>query len=264
MINNDESVETSLTTSNHVKIQTYVFEDTKAFRPSGYSFKTKIWQTLPAFSAYLICFAFGIMVGWCSPMYPNLLQKGSEIPIDMDASAMIAGFLMIGNMFGTLPAHFVPFGSKYGIASAGRFLIGFGNSFGTHHGKEYIKQMAEGPVKTNIAKSVQIYIGFGILAGFCFGPHVEFRTYSVIALIIVAVICGYSLFLPHSPTELIQYDKMTQAETVLSYLKPGADIDKEMKEIQSNLENRTLDIGTEVPGKHPQTIIEPPPCSHET
>lgn len=208
------------------------------------------------------------MVGWCSPMYPNLLLKESEIPVDMDATAMIAGFLMIGNMFGTLPAHFVPFGTKYGILAGlilmmiswfvmwqagniycilvSRFLIGFGNSFGTHHGKEYIKQMSEKPLRDNLVKSVQIYIGIGILVGYCFGPYVDFRTYSVIALIVTTVICVYSLFLPHSPVELIRYDNISKAETVLAYLKPGVDIDREIKEIKSNLHDQNLDLGLDI------------------
>lgn len=208
------------------------------------------------------------MVGWCSPMYPNLLHKDSEIPIDMDASALIAGFLMIGNMFGTLPAHFVPFGTKYGIVSgiilmviswfvmwqanniycilASRFLIGFGNSFGTHHGKEYIIQMSEPNVRNNLVKSVQIYIGFGVLVAYCFGPYVNFKTYSVITLIVTTVICIFSLFLPHSPAELVRYDRIKQAKTVLAYLKPGADFDREIKEIKSNLQDDTIDMGIDI------------------
>ncbi|KAK9743933.1 Sugar transporter [Popillia japonica] len=268
MVNNDELAEVSLTTTNNIKIQTYRFEHTKDLHSRKSSLRTLIWRRLPAFSAYLVCFTFGIMVGWCSPMYPNLLLKESEIPVDMDATAMIAGFLMIGNMFGTLPAHFVPFGTKYGILAGlilmmiswfvmwqagniycilvSRFLIGFGNSFGTHHGKEYIKQMSEKPLRDNLVKSVQIYIGIGILVGYCFGPYVDFRTYSVIALIVTTVICVYSLFLPHSPVELIRYDNISKAETVLAYLKPGVDIDREIKEIKSNLHDQNLDLGLDI------------------
>lgn len=208
------------------------------------------------------------MTGWCSPTYPKLLQEDATIQINMDQSAMIAGFLMIGNMFGTLPAHFVPFGAKYGIVCgllmmviswfvlwqanniycilASRFLIGFGNSFGTHHGKEYIKQMSDNDVRNNLVKSVQIYIGIGVLVAFSYGPYVDFQTFSVIALVITSVISVFSLLLPHSPTELVKYNKIAHAKTVLCYLKPGLDVDAEVSKIKFNLEGQSLDIGKEI------------------
>ncbi|XP_028127811.2 uncharacterized protein LOC114324226 isoform X5 [Diabrotica virgifera virgifera] len=63
----------------------------------------------------LACLPFGLMLGWPSPTNPILINKDSPIPITMDQSAMIAGFLMIGNTVGTPFCRKTFLGTKFSI-----------------------------------------------------------------------------------------------------------------------------------------------------
>lgn len=57
------------------------------------------------------------MLGWPCPTYPNLLKENEKprIVITWDQSAMIAGFLMLGNTLGTplSSTNLIP--TKYGL-----------------------------------------------------------------------------------------------------------------------------------------------------
>ncbi|CAH1967404.1 unnamed protein product [Acanthoscelides obtectus] len=75
-----------------------------------------LWQVVPCTCASLICIPFGLMLGWPSPTYPYLLNNvTSPILISMDQSAMIAGFLMLGNTIGTPLSATESLGPKYGV-----------------------------------------------------------------------------------------------------------------------------------------------------
>lgn len=69
------------------------------------------------FSASLSCIPYGLMLGWPCPTYPILLEKNVEpgIIITWDQTAMTAGFLMLGNTFGTPFSDTMVMSSKFGM-----------------------------------------------------------------------------------------------------------------------------------------------------
>ncbi|XP_044272745.1 solute carrier family 2, facilitated glucose transporter member 8-like isoform X3 [Tribolium madens] len=156
----------------------YVFERKEEMAPS--KFRRKVWQILPSICATLMCLPFGIMLGWPSPTYPTLIQPGAPVWISMDQSAMIAGFLMIGNTVSTPFSSIQRIGAKYGIIIGAslitigwivmwqardvfwllgsRFLIGAGNGFGTGQVKLYINEICQDSLAQTMAKQINLYV----------------------------------------------------------------------------------------------------------
>ncbi|XP_028127810.2 uncharacterized protein LOC114324226 isoform X4 [Diabrotica virgifera virgifera] len=99
------------------EIITYRFSlnNEKAEPPEVPEMITRIRQVILSICVLLACLPFGLMLGWPSPTNPILINKDSPIPITMDQSAMIAGFLMIGNTVGTPFCRKTFLGTKFSI-----------------------------------------------------------------------------------------------------------------------------------------------------
>lgn len=112
---------------NGSKEATYVFDvqEEAMFTDLLPKIRTGLWQIFPSACASLTCIPFGLMLGWPSPTYPTLvLQPDSPVPITLDQSAMVAGFLMFGISFGTIfSSKHVGLGPKYGIILGNVFIM---------------------------------------------------------------------------------------------------------------------------------------------
>lgn len=182
------------------------------------------------------------MLGWPSPVYPKLLKEDTPIPITLDLTAMIAGFLMLGNIVSAPFSTWSYTGSKYGVIIGlmlmisgwlvmwqaknfywlliSRFIIGLGSGFGLGQLKIYIKEMCQSNVAQVFLKLINSFIFLGIITVYSFGPYVDFRTLSAIAAIFCVIISGLCLLLPHTPVEYLKMDKEEKCKKLLRYLQP--------------------------------------------
>uniref|UniRef100_A0A1Y1K906 Major facilitator superfamily (MFS) profile domain-containing protein n=2 Tax=Photinus pyralis TaxID=7054 RepID=A0A1Y1K906_PHOPY len=214
-------------------------------------------QIFPSVFASLICLPFGIMLGWPSPTYPKLLALTSPIPISMDQTAMVAGFLMIGNIFGTLISDGSFFGTKYGIILglcgmlvgwilmwfaadiyyllSSRIIIGLSFGYAAGQLKIYIKELCEPQLAQVLSKCINFYALFGVVIAYILGYFLSFTTFSLAVMILTAVLIAISLFLPHSAREYLRFGKTKEAETMIKYLKSDAKIDFEMQKLNLDL-----------------------------
>lgn len=206
-----------------------------------------------------MCVPFGIMLGWPSPTNPKLLAESSPIPINIDQSAMIAGFLMLGNILGTPFSSWSFLGTKYGITLGlfcmligwsimwyavniylllgSRFLVGLGCGYGVGQLKIYIKELCVIPsLAQTLGKLVSFYIYFGVILAYIIGYFVSFTDFSMISTLITAVILVACFLLPHTPKEYLRFGKIRQAKTVLQYLKPNLDVEHEIQNMKMSLE----------------------------
>ncbi|KAJ8937087.1 hypothetical protein NQ314_012030 [Rhamnusium bicolor] len=206
--------------------------------------------------ASLICIPFGLMLGWPCPTYPELLKLTSPIPINIDQSAMIAGFLMIGNTLGTPFSLKTCFGSKYGMTLSiglmacgwcimwqarniywllgSRFLVGLANGYGLGQLKTYIREMTEDNT-TLLLKQINLHTFFGVIVIFAYGPFVEIKNIASIALIITIIILFLIILLPSTPMELIKANKIKDAKKLLIFLKPEINASSEIHKISQNI-----------------------------
>lgn len=174
------------------------------------------------------------MLAWPSPAYPHLLFSPTPIPITWDQSAMIAGFLMLGNIAGTpfstwsrLNHHFR---HKHGIIIAlvlslagwitmwfansiywllvSRFLVGFGNAYGSGQSAKYVQRFCGGELAVVMGRFVYVHICVGVVLATVIGGLVG---YEKIALVAIGVIVLIGMVVCLLPPEEVQ-EKITLVE----------------------------------------------------
>ncbi|XP_060522853.1 uncharacterized protein LOC132699894 isoform X2 [Cylas formicarius] len=228
--------------------------------------KNVIWKFLPSVGASLTCVSFGLMLGWPSPTYPALLEPDSRIKITMPQSAMITGFLMLGVSIGTpLSSKRIVHGPKYGIILgnclmvlgwilmwqaksvlwllASRIILGLGHGFAMGQIKIYIKEMCDESLASSFSKQLNLYAFFGLVIAFVIGPFVDFKQFSLVSLVISVVILFVTIFLPCTPRELIELNKIKDAQNLLQFLKPDANVEQETDKILYSLGVKTEENG---------------------
>ncbi|KAG5893147.1 hypothetical protein JTB14_000411 [Gonioctena quinquepunctata] len=239
---------------------TYVFssgQDKKMVVGTPSGFRSKIWQIVPVVCASLSCLPFGLMLGWPSPTNPMLLKPDSAIPITIDQSAMIAGFLMIGNTLGTPLSTKCFMESKYGILLGvtfmtvgwflmwqardiywllgSRILVGFGGGYCSGQLKLYIKDLCDDNLKTTLTKQINLYTFLAFVAIHSFGPFFNFRDNSIISLLVTIIVFFILLLLPSTPKDLIKARNLEQARKLILYVKPSSNVDEEINKIVQNM-----------------------------
>lgn len=197
------------------------------------------------------------MLGWPSPTYPGLIRPDSPIPITMDQSAMIAGFLMIGNTVSAPFSAIRKISPKYGIIIgatfmtigwvlmwqaqdmnwllASRFFIGAGNGFGTGQVKYYISEICQDFLGKIMIKQVNAYIFLGVFLAFIYGPFVGFRNFSIITTILCVLVVFLAIFLPVTPRDLVKSGKMSEAKKLIEFLSPHLDVREEIVRIKERI-----------------------------
>lgn len=206
------------------------------------------------------------MLGWPSSNYQILLSEDSPIKITMDQSAMIAGFLLFGVSFGTIfSSKQLGLGPKYGIIFGNicillgwiimwraqdiygllvsRIILGAGHGYAMGQIKNYILEMTEAPLSEYLVKLVNFYGFFGFVLAYVIGLFVDFTQYSLISLIVSALVLFATFLLPLTPKELIRAQKVEDAKKVLSLLKPHINPVAESQNIIQNISDKSVQNG---------------------
>lgn len=154
--------------------------------------------------------SFGMMLGWPSVTNPYLLDAAiSPIPITMDQTALIAGFLMEGNAIGALfstamqsspkmavmMAHlFSMFGWMYMYIAdsvldffVSRVIVGFANGFGATHLAKYTLETCKPEVAETLGKLLPLTVNVGVILIYSIGPYVSFRNLSLLSVMVPGV-----------------------------------------------------------------------------
>ncbi|KAK4874918.1 hypothetical protein RN001_014278 [Aquatica leii] len=232
--------------------QTFVFE--RNGEMSGKKkIRSKLIQLFPASVGSLMCIPFGIMLGWPSPTYPKLLSASSPLPITIDQSAMIAGFLMIGNIVSTPVSTWSFFGTKYGIifgllgmfigwiimwyASdiyfllSSRIIIGISYGYSVGQLKTYLKDLCSTDLSSFLIKTINFYVFFGVILAYILGYFLSFTNFSVAGMAVTVVILIACCFLPHSPKEYLRFGRIKEAETLIKCLQPDVNVEDEIQKL---------------------------------
>lgn len=164
------------------------------------------------------------MLAWPSPAYPHLIFSPSPIPITWDQSAMIAGFLMVGNVAGTPFSYWSFAGHKYGIALAlvfclagwiamlfansiywllfSRFLVGFGNAYGSGQAGKYMQSSCgDATTVATLGKFVYVHICFGVVLAVIVGGLCGYERIAPLAIGVIIFITIITLMLPQKMRE---------------------------------------------------------------
>lgn len=203
------------------------------------------------------------MLGWPSPTYPKLLPENSPIPINLDQTAMVAGFLMLGNFIGApLSACSYP-GNKYGLLIAlilmsigwavmwqarsiywllgSRITVGLGTGYGIGLLKTYIKNLCHINIAGILLKLINLHIMLGILLAFCLGPFLSLKMYPLVCTIMTIVIFFLCVFLPHTPMEYLKIGDETNCKKRLQILYPF-NVEEELHKLKLVLAKKDVNM----------------------
>ncbi|XP_017780806.1 PREDICTED: facilitated trehalose transporter Tret1-like [Nicrophorus vespilloides] len=225
---------------------------------------SKLWQILPCLGVALLCIPFGVMLGWPSPTYLELLSEESPLPISIVQSPMIAGFLMFGNIIATPFSGWSLYGSKYAILLSliamsigwtliwqatdiyyllgGRLIIGLGNGYAVGHVKTYINEMSEGNLASILTRLVNIFMIIGVVLSYIIGIFTNFRSFPPIIVAVTIAIFSIIFFVPHTPSEYVFFKKLRQAKKMLRRLKPAANPEIELAILKGKVVEPHLSI----------------------
>lgn len=182
------------------------------------------------------------MLAWPSVAYPNLLFPPSPIPITWDQSAMIAGFLMLGNVAGTPYCYWSFLGYKYGIILAlslslagwivmyfadsiywlmvSRFLVGFGNGYGSGQASKYVRNLCDDEkIASIIGKFIYVHICFGVVLAVIVGGLLSYEKVALLAICLIAVTAIIILMLPQSKSSEIKLLKKSDHVSLTGALR---------------------------------------------
>lgn len=108
----------------------------------------------------------------------------------------------------------------------------------------YLVEIAPADVRGVVACSLQLYVVFGIMAGYfiTYGTQylsgsMSWRVPFIIQAIMAAVLSVVMLLLPFSPRWLVQVGRNEDARQVLRKLRPESTVDDELREIQDSLQS---------------------------
>lgn len=151
-----------------------------------------------------------MMLGWPSVTNPYLLDAAiSPIPITLDQTALIAGFLMEGNAIGTLFSTTLYSNTKMAVMIShlllmfgwmymyiantvldlfvSRMIIGFANGFGLSHLGKYMQETCTAELSNTLGRLLPLSGNAGLVLVYTIGPFVSFQNLSLLSMVVPAV-----------------------------------------------------------------------------
>lgn len=174
-------------------------------------------QLLPVIFGAFLSVTFGMGLGWPCIAYPYLLNDDvTPIPITLDDTALIAGFLMEGNTIGSLFSTSKLLPAKLAVSLCcflqisgwvlmfysrnifwflgSRASVGFANGYGMGQLKRYIKDTCDPDLADTINNYLPVGINVGVLITFTYGAFVDFRSLALYAVIVPSIgFLGFTL-----------------------------------------------------------------------
>ncbi|XP_043525601.1 solute carrier family 2, facilitated glucose transporter member 8-like [Frieseomelitta varia] len=224
-------------------------------------------QYVAAAAANLCCVASGALLGWTSPVLPNLGSTLEDNPlgrkITADENSWIGSLISVGAIIGsfvagylaerwgrkmTLLSSVVPFLIGWVlIATAGvvyqlfvaRIILGFALAFAFTVVPMYCGEIAETSVRGALGSFLQLFVTIGLLYAYAIGPFVSYVAFAIICAIPPVVFFACFFMMPESPYHLLKIGKREEAVQALAKLrkKSPASVQKEADEIQAAIDD---------------------------
>ncbi|XP_046418828.1 facilitated trehalose transporter Tret1-like [Neodiprion virginianus] len=222
----------------------------------------KYQQIIAAVTINLAAFAYGTMVGWTSPMTPQLQSDNPPVgvePMSDEGASWLGGSLCVGGLLGT--PLFGMMAEKFGRKTAGylvampygicwlvtifaqdqsylfvaRFFAGIGGAGAILVVPLYVGEIASNDIRGMLGSLLVFFINIGILLTYVLGTLLSFRVFAICASVIPMVYLGAFIFMPESPTYLVRCERMSEAGRSLLWLRGGERevVDKELAFLSS-------------------------------
>ncbi|XP_076253094.1 facilitated trehalose transporter Tret1-like isoform X2 [Rhynchophorus ferrugineus] len=233
-------------------------------------------QGLEKTAATMAIFAGGQCFTWSSPMLPKLNSEDSDInpigrPVTVTESSFIVSAFNLGLLMGTpisvvlsklltkkpclllsigpiLIAHaLLLFANQVTYFFIARLLMGISTGTMWCFSPTFIAEIAEDRNRGILGALAGIMSTAGSLLTYIVGPYTSVKYFSVINLVpAVTFLVSFGLFVPEDPYDLLQRNKISEAEVSLKKLRNNSKVEKELDYIRncvnSDNEKRFIDL----------------------
>lgn len=225
-------------------------------------------QYLCAFSATVLAFACGTSLGWSSPVKSSLTSTnhtsydfhvsesemswiGSSLALSATLTCVPSGYLIywIGRKWSLLLLSIpvlvgwavILFAKNFLTIVFGRIILGaaVGGAFVII--PVYIGEIAQREIRGRLGTMFQLMVTFGILFVYTVGAFVDVFALTLICLVIPIVFAAVFVWMPESPTYLVNGGKLEQAVNTFGFLRGWThDNHSEIERLKYEEEQRQL------------------------
>lgn len=218
-------------------------------------------QYVAALAATGGALAAGTTLGWTSPVELRL-QEDFDFPISDEQFSWIGSMMNLGAAFICIPIGILVgiWGRKLSMLSliipftigwalliwpngvemmyAGRFMVGIAGGAFCVAAPMYTSEIAETKIRGSLGTFFQLMVTVGILFSYAVGAGVNVMILSIICGIIPLIFGAIFVFMPETPTYLVEKEKTEAAIKSFEWLR-GKDYDHktELTELQNQTEH---------------------------
>lgn len=218
-------------------------------------------QYVAALAATGGALAAGTTLGWTSPVELRL-QEDFDFPISEEQFSWIGSMMNLGAAFVCIPIGILVgiWGRKLSMLSliipftigwalliwpngvemmyAGRFLVGIAGGAFCVAAPMYTAEIAETQIRGSLGTFFQLMVTVGILFSYAVGAGVNVMVLSIICGIIPLIFGGIFVFMPETPTYLVQKEKTESAIKSFEWLRgKNYDYKTELTDLQNETEH---------------------------
>lgn len=208
----------------------------------------KFRQFVAAVVVNLSALTYGTMVGWQSPMAPQLQSAnppiGTIAMTDEEASWLTAAMCLGGTLatpiMGTIAEKLgrkmtgcllgIPFmicclltifATNHMHLFIARFLAGVGGAGALFLIPLYVSEISCDAIRGMLGSLLVFALNIGILVAYIFGAILTFKVYAICATILPVIFLVSFLFLPETPVYLVRRNRLREAARSLMWFRAG-------------------------------------------
>ncbi|NXI42021.1 GTR8 protein, partial [Galbula dea] len=236
--------------------------------PDSYSRVQNKTLYLATFAAVLGPLSFGFVLGYSSPVIPELRKIddpqlrldsnqaswfGSVVTLGAAAGGILGGYLVdkagrkLSLMLCSVPYVFgytvIVSAQNVWMLYFGRMLTGLASGITSLVVPVYISEVSHPKVRGMLGSCVQLMVVTGILGAYIAGMAVQWRWLAVLCSCPPCVMLLFMAFMPETPRFLLNRHKRAEAIAALRFLRgPQADHEGECRQIEAGVQEERLNL----------------------
>ncbi|KAG5875057.1 hypothetical protein JTB14_026188 [Gonioctena quinquepunctata] len=222
-------------------------------------FGARIYQYLAAVTATLCVLSSEMHFGWSSPSVPALTKGTYKFQISDHEGSWVTVAILPGTILGaalagkltnvlgrrkvilltTVPLLagwiMIGFAEAVEVLYVARFVAGISSGLSFSTIPMYLGEIAEPQIRGMLASLCPVFVVLGVLLINIIGNHLPIDTTAFISCIFPIVLFSTFIWMPDSPSFLLQHDRVDEARATLEILRGKEEAQKELDSLTHNL-----------------------------